>query len=102
MMNLFPVPIELAKLKQIDNDRLVDLAYSLKNKNDGRIVSNKGGFQSNNLNFNDITDLMIPILSHISAYCGKLNLKKNTTINVVMSLSGLIVMLPSVVVVSLV
>ena len=81
MMNLFPVPIEMAKLKQIDNDRLVDLAYSLKNKNDGRIVSNKGGFQSNNLNINEITDLMIPILSHISAYCSKLNLKKNTTIN---------------------
>ena len=80
-MNIFPVPIEMAKLSKIDNDSLVNYAYSLKDKNDGRIVANKGGFQSNNLNFNDISGLMVQILSHISAYCGKLNLKKNTTIN---------------------
>ena len=98
MMNVFPTLIEAYKLTNIDNDSLVNYAYSLKNKSDGRIasnkggfhsddldygrvVSNKGGYQSNDLDFNNISGLMVEILKHISAYCGKLNLKKNTTIN---------------------
>lgn len=41
-------------IEEIDNDRLLDYCINLKNKNTGRTFSNVGGWQSNDLNFNDV------------------------------------------------
>lgn len=88
-MNIFPVPIKIVELSDIDNESLIDYAYNLKQNDNGRTVSNKGGWQSNNINFDNVSGLMTTIMSHMAGYCATLNVKEdcylsytNTWINI--------------------
>jgi len=80
-MNIFPTPIHMCELQDIDNNALVDYAYSLRNSDTGNIISNKGGWQSKPIMFNNVSNLMTSIMIEIGNYASVLNLKTNLSIN---------------------
>lgn len=80
-MNIFSVPVEIVQCNDIDNESLISYAYTLKQSNQGRTVSNKGGFQSNNLQLHNIGTLAQEIMLHVSSYTNKVNLKKNCNVS---------------------
>ena len=49
----FPTPIWFFDLDEIDNKKIVKYATKLSKKNEGRILSNYGGWQSNDFHLND-------------------------------------------------
>jgi len=51
--NWFLIPINYDFLSNIDNNKLKEYAYFLKNVSEGNKLSNKGGWQSKNLDFNE-------------------------------------------------
>ena len=80
-MNIFSIPILLCELQEIDNTSLVSYAYSLRDNNTGRTLSNKGGWQSDILNDSILDMLLIKILTNISYYANLLDVKKDKTIS---------------------
>ena len=50
---LFGVPIQITKLT-IDNDALIKYCYKIKENTQSRIMSNEGGWQSDDLNLQDV------------------------------------------------
>lgn len=56
IVNLFTTPL-CSKSLVLDNDLILSYCYSLRNKDQGRTVSNRGGWQSN-----DITDVTYPLV----------------------------------------
>ena len=65
-MNIFSIPILLCELQEIDNTSLVSYAYSLRDNNTGRTLSNRGGWQSDILNDSILDMLLIKILTNIT------------------------------------
>ena len=80
-MNIFPTPIHMQMLEGIDNESLSEYAYSLKNSDSGSQISNKGGWQSNTIPFNNVFNLMSEIMLHIKDYTSVLNIRKGCHIN---------------------
>jgi uncharacterized protein (TIGR02466 family) len=67
---IFPVPIYNAIL-DIDTDKLIKMSYEEKEKNPkGRYLSNKGGYQTNDLDYNNYKFLFDKIFPHANKYYG--------------------------------
>jgi uncharacterized protein (TIGR02466 family) len=78
--NWFLIPISYDFLFNIDNQKLKEYAYSLKNVCAGNILSNEGGWQSKNLNFNEnleINKLVTEIENRSLEVLKKYDLNKN-------------------------
>lgn len=77
---LFGVPIQITKLT-IDNDALIEYCYKIKENTQSRIMSNEGGWQSDDLNLQDvelqpfIEELKNNIMSYINQCGFKTDLK---------------------------
>lgn len=78
--NWFLIPISYDFLFNIDNKKLKEYAYLLKNISEGNKLSNKGGWQSKNLNFNEnleINKLITEIENRSLEILKKYDLNKN-------------------------
>ena len=75
---LFGVPVQFYNLS-LDTSTLISYFYKLKNKNIGNIVSNEGGWQSENLNLNinDLQPLIKNFQTPILNYSKICKFKKN-------------------------
>jgi len=78
---IFTVPVSHKDLN-LNTTELVSFAYDLKTKDAGRVLSNTGGWQSNNVDLTDLTlqPLCIEILKFAKDYCDLVNFKKNLQI----------------------
>lgn len=78
---IFTVPV-LHKDLNLNTTELVSFAYDLKTKNTGRVLSNTGGWQSNDVDLTDLTlqPLCIEILKFAKDYCDLASFKKNLQI----------------------
>ena len=78
---MFAAPISYIDLK-LDTTEMLSFAYDLKTKDAGRVLSNTGGWQSNNVDLTDLTlqPLCIEILKFAKDYCDLVNFKKNLQI----------------------
>jgi uncharacterized protein (TIGR02466 family) len=78
---LFTVPVSHKHLN-LNTTELVSFAYDLKTKDTGRVLSNLGGWQSNNVDLTDLTlqPLCIEILKFAKDYCHLVSFKKNLQI----------------------
>jgi len=85
---LFSVPIHYLKLNDFERKRdlLIEYAYNLKNKCEGRNASNYGGWQSQPFeiyNHDDILhDLLINIISNIPSFKKNIDIKCDAWVNI--------------------
>lgn len=80
---IFPTVVSTAEL-DLDNQNLESYIYSLKSSDpDGRTYSNKGGWQSHDLNLDapELRDLLNQILSVVDSAAKELNLENLTLTN---------------------
>ena len=83
IQDLFKTPIYTTAL-DIDNKSLSKYCISYSKKNKGRILSNEGGYQSEDLillNHKILNPLVSGILEHSSIYCSEINLKCSNKID---------------------
>jgi uncharacterized protein (TIGR02466 family) len=76
--NLFTCPIIESSIN-IDNKKLIKYCHSIKKKEKGRIISNIGGYQSNNLNLKEeqTQTLIVNILQSVLTYANLCGFKNN-------------------------
>jgi uncharacterized protein (TIGR02466 family) len=76
IQELFKVPIYKTKLK-LDNKKIIKYCLELSKKNKGRIISNIGGWQSNNLKSSDsiLNNLFLEIKKHGNEFAKFIKLK---------------------------
>jgi uncharacterized protein (TIGR02466 family) len=81
IIDLFSVPVKCCKLN-IDNELLKNYCYLQKEKDVGRVLSNVGGWQSNNLSLedNELQDFIGQIISNVISYLNITNFKKNLNV----------------------
>ena len=76
IQDIFSVPIYNAYLP-IDTDKLIDMAYEERKLNPkGRFISNKGGYQTNDLDYTKYKFLFDELHSHIVKYYNLFGFKK--------------------------
>jgi len=78
-MNIFPTPIHLTKINE-DTTYLQNLILDLQCKDEGRIVSNRGGWQSQPISHHLITNLLINIMSQVVTYIAPFKIKSDMSL----------------------
>ena len=74
-VELFSTPVYITHL-HVDVDKLIKLAYQEKEKDPtGRIITNNGGYQTNDLNYKDYKFLFDAMTLHIKKYAKQFNYK---------------------------
>jgi uncharacterized protein (TIGR02466 family) len=87
LQNLFTIPVYKVDLLSINNERIKDYVYQLKNKDKGRILSNVGGWQSTNLNLKakETKELFNEIVNCANDYKDALGFNKSSKIKMLNS-----------------
>tara|TARA_B100000212_G_C27355709_1_gene525767 strand:- start:87 stop:707 length:621 start_codon:yes stop_codon:yes gene_type:complete len=86
--NLFPTPIQYFKINNFDviKDDIIDYAYDLRNKEkDGRVASNRGGYQSNafNLKGGDVfQDFLLSVVKNIPSLKNDVDVTCHAWVNI--------------------
>lgn len=80
--NWFPVPIWFDTIEDVDNKKLAKQLKDFSKKNEGRVLSNYGGWQSNDLYLHDCTipqlkTLAEIVLTRIQECCQMIKVKSN-------------------------
>ena len=74
-LELFSTPIYVTQL-HVDIDKLIKLAYQEKEKDPaGRIITNSGGYQTHDLNYEDYKFLFDEVTPHIKEFAKQFNYK---------------------------
>ena len=60
---IFPTPLWWVELDDLDNDKILEACYELEHNQEGRIKSNSGGYQSNDLPHDH--PVFVDLLGHI-------------------------------------
>jgi len=76
LFTLFSIPIYNYQLN-FDNKKIEKYCYDLKEKDKGRVISNEGGWQSNNLEgyIPELNELFIEILGRTNSFAKDIGLK---------------------------
>ena len=89
VQKLFSVPIHYLQIDNFEDirDSLIKYAYDLKNiEQEGRLASNRGGFQSDPFEIKDcndiLHDLLINVIAHIPSFRENIDVKCDGWINI--------------------
>ena len=87
--NIFEIPV-YKKYLQLDNTSIASYCYSIKEQDAGRVVSNIGGYQSNNLTGEHppLNTLFNCIEEQANEFTQKLNLSKVVLDNIWINING--------------
>ena len=80
ILDIFKIPIYAKKLT-LDYSHIEKYCLEKKSKDFGRNISNRGGWQSNDLHNNELVDLFFQIQNNINIFCKQLSFADKHTVS---------------------